>query len=64
MESLERGILVVAVDGAMGDAAILEKLDKVRGKEALAGYAALGISGIMPRAGLCRLRRPFLLMVA
>ena len=39
MEALERRVLVVAVDGAMRDTAILEILNEVRGEEALADAA-------------------------
>jgi hypothetical protein len=39
LETLERGVLVVAVDGATGDAAILEIPDEVRSEEALADAA-------------------------
>ena len=39
VESLQRGILVVAVDGDMGDPFVLEELDEVDGKEAFADTA-------------------------
>ena len=39
MEALEGGVLVVGVDGAMRNTAILEILNKVRGEEALADAA-------------------------
>ena len=39
MEALERGVLVIAVNGAMIDAAIFELLDEIGGEEALADSA-------------------------
>ena len=39
METLQRGVLMIAIDRAVSDAAIFEILNKVRGEEAFSDSA-------------------------